>query len=135
MISHLACHCYLCRDGCVNVALLWNVLSFVYLVSQCLHIHPAIPTFGKFLLDLFLNSYLCSVLLYTTAHALVVDASSSSKCTDKWRPTANTLCPHNQKALEFCRSYTQNKAQKHHPQGIPWLLVAVLNATLIVLQH
>ena len=45
-------------------------------------------------------------------------------CTDKWRPTASTLCPHDRKALELCHSYTQNKAQKHHPQRIPgywWL--------------
>ena len=40
----LACHCSLCRDGCVgNVAMLWNVLSlFVYFVNQCPSIHPSL---------------------------------------------------------------------------------------------
>ena len=35
----------------------------------------------------------------------------------KWHPTANTLCPHDQKALELCCSYAQNKAQKYHPEN------------------
>ena len=42
----------------------------------------------------------------------------------KWCPTANTLWPHDQKVLELCRSYAQNKAQKHHSREFPgywWL--------------
>ena len=55
-------------------------------------------------------------------------------CTDKWYPTANTLCPHDRKTLELCHSYTQNSA-KAPTQRISWLLVAVSNATLIALQR
>ena len=46
-------------------------------------------------------------------------------------PTANTLCPHNRKALEFVAVYAQNKVHKHHAQRISWLLVAISNVTLI----
>ena len=33
-------------------------------------------------------------------------------CTDKCRPTAITLCSHDRKALELCRSYAQKKTAK-----------------------
>ena len=36
----------------------------------------------------------------------------------KWRPTASTLCPTIEKALELCCSYAQNKVQKHQPPEI-----------------
>ena len=42
ILCHLACHCYLCRDGRVKCS---NVVElFVYLVSQCIHpsTHPYI---------------------------------------------------------------------------------------------
>ena len=73
-----------------------------------------------------LSLFVYFVSLRGTARALAVDASSAHVY---WQMASN--CPHNQKALELCRSYAQNKAQKHHPQRI---VVAVLKATLIVLQ-
>ena len=49
-----------------NVAMLWNVPSlFVYFVSQY-----AIPTFGRFLLEIFCN-FLVSVLFKTTVHVVL----------------------------------------------------------------
>ena len=56
--------------------MLWNVLPlFVSFVSQCLHpsIHPPIPTFGRFLLEIFLN------FLFSTCNLLIdLDFPSSS---------------------------------------------------------
>ena len=51
----IACHCYLCRDGCVNVAMLWNMLSLFlyYFVSQCLH-----PSVCIHLVDFFLEFFI-----------------------------------------------------------------------------
>ena len=56
---------------------------------------------------------------------------SIARVLTKWHPTVSTLCLTIEKALELCRSYAQNKVQKHHPQRIPWLLVAVSNTTLL----
>ena len=42
--------------------------------------------------------------------------------TDKWHPTASTLCPLSlprRKAQVVSLSYAQNKAQNHYPQRIP----------------
>ena len=46
--------------------MLWNVLSmFVYFVSQCLH--PAIPTLGRFLLEIFYKFSMNTVMLCSGA--------------------------------------------------------------------
>ena len=47
---------------------------------------------------------------------------------------ASNNCPTIEKALELCRSYAQNKVQRHYLQKISWLLVAVSNAKLFSLQ-
>ena len=77
ILCHLACHCYLCRDGCV----------------KCRN---------------------------------VVECAHHRTCTDK---SPNTI----EKRLNYIT--VTLKAQKHHPQRIPWLLVAVSNATPIALQR
>ena len=91
-------------------------------LSASASIYSAIPTFGRFLLKSFkflVFAPFCYVVLPTHLQLM----HHPSTCTDEWHPTANTLCPHDRKALEICHSYVQNKAQKHHPQRIPWLLV------------
>ena len=77
------------------------------------HMHPCISS--------------SAFLLRGAAHALAVDASYPSTCTDKWRPAA--ICQEYIRSLELCRSYAQNQVRNAHPQRIFWLLVAVLNAT------
>ena len=75
--------------------------------------------------------------LHGATHALAVDASSLHVCTDEWHLTASTFCTislSRKKAQAASRSYTQSNAQMNHPQRIFWLLLAVLNATRIVLQ-
>ena len=94
-------------------------------LSASASIHPAVPIFGKFPVPALF-------LLQATAHALAVDPST---CPDEWRPTASTFYPNDQKGLELCHSYAQNQVQNAHSKRISWLLVAVSNATLIVLQH
>ena len=69
---------------------------------------------------------------------MVVDASSTHVCINEWRPTVSTLCPlslPHKKVQAVSPSYAQSKAQKYHPQRIPWLLVAVSNATRIIIAH
>ena len=86
------------------------------------HIHPPIPTFGRFLLEIVLNFLFLLFLLRGTATHLRLMRHSRTY-TDEWRPATSTLCSHDRKALELCRSYAaQNKAQKHYPQRIPWWL-------------
>ena len=44
------------------------------------------------------------------------DTQLSTDTIDGPRPTKYTLlCPTIEKTLELCRSYAQNKVQKHHP--------------------
>ena len=38
-----------------------------------------------------------------------------------------------EKQLELCHSYAQNKAQKHYPKRIPWLLVALSNSNTFLI--
>ena len=46
-------------------------------LSASASIHPPIPTFGRFLLEIFLNFLFLLFLLRGAAHALAVDASSA----------------------------------------------------------
>ena len=60
-----------------------------------------------------------------------------STCTNEWRSIAGTLCPFSlprKTAQMVSPSYAQNKDQMDHPQIISLLLVAILNATRIMLQ-
>ena len=53
---------------------------------------------------------------------LVVDVSFLHACTNKWHPTASTLCPLSlprKKAQAVSLSYTQSKAQMNHPREFP----------------
>ena len=55
-----------------------------------------------------------------------------SMCTDKWHPTASTLCSvplslPSRKALE--ESYAQNKARRDHPRNFLTILVAISDST------
>ena len=121
ILCHLACHCYLCRDGCVKCS---SVVKCALLVC--------VLRFNKFLLQIFLNFLF---LLYTVPPMHLQWMCHPRTCTNKWHPTASTLCPHDRKALELCHSYAQNQVWNAHSQRISWLLVAVLNATLIALQR
>ena len=124
ILCHLACDCYLCRDGCVKCSNVVECTLFVCVLCQ--PVPPTIPTFGRLLLEIFLNFLFLLFFVMQcrprTCGLCVIRAHAPTK----WRPTANTLCPHDRKALELCRSYAQNKVQKHHPQRIPWLLVALI---------
>ena len=56
-------------------------------------------------------------------------------CTNKWHTSAITFCPlslPSRKALEFSRMLRDKQSSKYTSKRISWLLVAVLNATLIV---
>ena len=46
-------------------------------LSASASIHPPIPTFGRFLLEIFLNFLFLLLLLCGAAHALAVDVSSA----------------------------------------------------------
>ena len=46
---------------------------------------------------------------------------------------APSVFPAKKKAQEVIRSYAQNETEVDHLQRISWLLVAILNATLIAL--
>ena len=71
-----------------------------------------------------MEAYFCSFFekneIMSAAHALTVDASSSHMCTDKWLPTASTLCPSvfpAKKAQAVSPSYAQSKAHMNHLQA------------------
>ena len=60
-----------------------------------------------------------------------------STCANEWRPKTSILCPFSlprKTAQMVSPSYAQNKDQMDHPQIISLLLVAILNATCIMLQ-
>ena len=120
ILCHLVCHCY---NGCVKCSnVMWNVLSKRNLPNVGMDrwmealadkVHKQGKKSFKF--------YVSALFVTRAAHALAVDASSAHV----HRQMANILlCPLDRKALELCRSYAQNKAQKHHPQEFPgywWL--------------
>ena len=116
--------------GCVKCS---NVLECALLICVLCQPVPPYPSTHPYIWQIsfrnLFNFFVSALFCYacSAAQALAVEKHPCT-CTDKWRPTASTFWPHDQKVLELCHSYVQNKAQNHN-QRIPWLLVAVLNTT------
>ena len=75
---------------------------------------------------MFINIF-CLFITFGLSLLIISCIISFSKKNDEWRPTASTHCPlslSHKKLQEWGCSYTQNEAQKAHPQRISWLLVA-----------
>ena len=79
-------------------------------LSASASIHPLIPTFGRFLFCF------CSFSLRSAAHGLAVDASSAYVHQQNGIQQLIHSVP---TIEELCRSYAQNKVQKHHPREFP----------------
>ena len=132
---HQPFHCYL------EMAV-WNVLhqhcgSYLCTLSASNNSIPCMWTFSPvappppvlsfwFLQGMFIiNSFLCSFFnnnCYVVPPMHLQFMCHPSMCTDKWLPRASTLCP---------SVFPANKAHKDHPQRISYILVAVLNPTLL----
>ena len=125
--------------------MLWSACvhgtSCLCTLSVSAFMHWAIPTLARFLFITktclcFLVIKIFQPLLCDATHVIAVDVSSSHMYTDEWLQTASTLCPCScpcRKVQRVSPSYAQSKAQMDHPKRISWLLVAVSNATRIVL--
>ena len=80
-------------------------------LSASASIPPPIPTFGRFILEIFKSSCFCS-FCYVVQPTHLWLMHHLHKCTNKWRPTANKLYPMIEKRWSYVTVMLKTKHKK-----------------------